>query len=81
MINDFILGLLQSDDYKERVRGEYYFVKEKYEKLHKMIIKREAGKLDFSPARPMEKWKAQAAAMESYLYQLEVGAYMEDIEL
>lgn len=81
MIDDYLLGLLQSDDYKERMRGEYYFVKEKYEKLHKMIIKREAGKLDFSPACPMEQWKAQAAAMGSYLYQLEVRAYMEDIEL
>lgn len=76
-----IIALLESDDYKERAKGEYYFVKDKYEKLHRMIIKREAGKLDFTPNCPMEQWKAQAAAMGQYLYQLEVKAELEDVEL
>ena len=80
-MNDYIAGLLQSDDYKERMRGEYYFVKGKYEKLHRMIVKREAGKLDFKPTLSIEQWKAQASAMGNYLYQLEVAAYTEDIEL
>ena len=60
---DEIVELLKSDDYKERAKGEYYFVRDKYEKLHRMIIKREANKLDFAPNCPMEQWKAQAAAM------------------
>lgn len=78
---DKIIELLKSDSYKERARGEYYFVKDKYEKLHAVIIKREAGKLDFDPNCPLEEWKAQAAAMRAYLYQLEIRACMEDIEL
>ena len=76
-----IIKLLKSDSYKERAKGEYYFVKDKYEKLHNMIIKREAGKLDFDPNCPLEQWKAQAAAMGNYLYQLEIKACMEGVEL
>ena len=78
---DKIIKLLKSDSYKERARGEYYFVKDKYDKLHAMIIKREAGKLDFDPNCPLEEWKAQAAAMRAYLFQLEVKAYMEGVDL
>ena len=76
-----IREFLDSNDYKERAIGEYWFVKDKYEKLHKMIIKREAGKIDFTPNCPMEQWKAQAAAMGAYLYQLEIKAAYEDIDL
>lgn len=78
--NGYIFALLESDDYKDRAKGEYLFVKDKYEKLHRMIIKREAGKLDFTPNCPMEQWKAQAAAMGAYLYQLEIKAELEGIE-
>lgn len=46
-----------------------------------MIIKREAGNLDFEPGSPMEVWKAQAAAMCNYLYQLEVRSEYEGIDL
>ena len=78
---DYIIELLKSDDYKKRAQGEYYFVKDKYTKLHKVIIKREAGKLDFTPNCPIEQWKAQAAAMGQYLYQLEIKAVIEGIDL
>lgn len=80
-MNEQIIKLLNSDDYKERAKGEYAFVKDKYEKLHRMIIKREAGKLTFTPNCPIEQWKAQAAAMGAYLYQLEIKAEIEEIEL
>lgn len=72
-----IFTLLSSENYAARAIGEYLLVKDKYEKLHRIIVKREAGKLDFSPKCTMEQWKAQAAAMGSYLYQLEVKAEME----
>ena len=69
------------DTYAERAIGEYWFVKIKYERLHKMIIKREAGKLDFTPNCSMEQWMAQAAAMGAYLYQLEIKAEIEGVDL
>lgn len=80
-MTDEILNLLRSDDYKDRTRGEYLFVKDKYEKLHRMIVMREAGTLTFKPNCPMEQWKAQAAAMGAYLYQLEIKAEIEGIFL
>lgn len=78
---DEIIELLKSDSYKDRAKGEYWFVKDKYEKLRRVIIIREAGKLDFKPNCPMEQWKAQASAMGQYLYQLEVKAEIEGIDL
>lgn len=78
---DEVYELLRSDDYAERAKGEYMLIKDKYNKLHKMIIKREAGKLTFKPNCPMEQWKAQASAMGAYLYQLEIKAEIEGIEL
>lgn len=80
-MDEKILALLNSADYKERSKGEYLFVKDKYNKLHKMIIKREAGKLDFKPNCSMEQWKAQASAMDMYLYQLEIKAEVEGVDL
>ena len=64
MTFDKIIELLKSDDYRSRAIGEYYFVKDKYNKLH-ANIKRAAGKLDFEPNCPMEQWKSQASAMDN----------------
>lgn len=38
--------MMFSEDYKERFKAEYYQTKIRYDKLHKMIIKYEAGTLD-----------------------------------
>lgn len=76
-----ILKAIDAPDYKTRAIGEYWFVKDKYEKLHAMIVKQEAGKLGFEPNCPMEQWKAQARAMGEYLHQLEIKACIEHIDL
>ena len=81
MTFDKIIEFLKSDDYRSRAIGEYYFVKDKYNKLHSMIIKREAGKLDFEPNCPMEQWKSQASGIGQYLYQLELKAEIEGCSL
>lgn len=78
---DKIIDLLKSEDYKDRAKGEYFLVKDKYEKLHKMIVKREAGTINFEPNCPMWQWRAQAAAMGEYLHQLEIKAEMEGVDL
>ena len=80
-MDENILSLLNSADYKDRAKGEYLFVKDKYNKLHKMIIQREAGTLSFKPNCSMEQWKAQASAMGAYLYQLEIKAEIEGVVL
>lgn len=66
------VDLMLSNDYKDRFRAEYYQTKERYQRLHLMIIKYEAGTLDFQPDCPLELLKRQAKAMGEYLYVLEI---------
>ena len=73
--------LMNSDDYKERFKAEYYQLKYRYQKLHFMILKYEADKLDFKPTCEMELLREQRRAMEKYLHYLELRAVREDIEL
>lgn len=70
-----------SDDYKVRVSLEYSQLKERYDKLHSMIVKYEAGTIAFKPNCPLEILKKQAAAMGQYLYILEVRAEIENIPI
>ena len=79
-LNDTI-ELMTSEDFKDRFKAEYYQTKIRYEKLHKMVVKMEAGTLDFEPACPIDLFRNQLAAMGNYLYILEVRAEIEGIEL
>lgn len=75
------IKLMNSSDYKDRFRAEYYQTKIRYEKLHKTVIKYEAGTLNFTPSCSIELLKAQKRAMGEYLYNLEVRAEIEKIDL
>lgn len=68
-------------DYKERMKNEYHELKTRYEKLHRIVIKAEAGTLDFTLNCPLELLKAQKKAMGEYLHALEVRAEIEGVEL
>lgn len=68
-------------DYKERMKEEYHQLKTRYDKLHKMCIKYEAGTLDFTPNCPLDILKMQKKAMGEYLHCLEVRAQIEEVEL
>ena len=73
--------LMQSDEYKDRFIAEYLQTKIRYDKLHKMIVKYEAGTLDFTPSCDIRILKDQASAMGNYLYALEVRAEIEYISI
>lgn len=75
------IELMNSEDYKDRFKAEYYQTKIRYEKLHRLIIKMEAGTCDFTPSCSLEIHKEQAKYMGMYLYTLEVRAEIEKIEL
>lgn len=75
------IEMMNSGDYKERFRAEYYQTKIRYDKLHKMIIKYEAGTLNFTPSCSIELLKHQKSMMGQYLYDLEVRAEIEKINL
>lgn len=67
--------------YKERMKTEYAELKDKYDKLHRMLVKYDAGKLGFELNCPVQLLRDQAAAMGKYLYILETRALIEDVEL
>lgn len=75
------IQLMNSEDYKDRFKAEYYQTKIRYDKLHKLIIKIEAGTCDFTPSCSLEIHKEQAKYMGMYLHILEVRAEIENIEL
>ena len=75
------IELMGSEDFKERFRAEYFQTKIRYDKLHSMIVKYEAGKLNFTPKCSLDLLKNQAKAMGEYLYVLEIRATIEGINL
>ena len=79
-LNDTV-ELMTSEDYKERFKAEYLQLKIRIEGLRKMLIKWDAGKLDFAPSCPRAVLLTQKRYMEEYINQLEVRAEIEDIEL
>mgnify|MGYP000001388141 FL=1 len=75
------IDLMNSGDYKDRFCAEYYQTKERYNKLHRLIIKLEAKTAEFTPTCSIDLLKKQKAAMGEYLYCLEVRAEIERIDL
>jgi len=75
------IDLMLSDSYKDRFRAEYYQTKIRYDRLHEMIVKYDAGTLDFTPTCEIGLLKDQAQKMGGYLYDLEIRAECEGIEL
>lgn len=75
------IELMNSDDFKERFKAEYYQTRIRYNKLHQMLVKHEAGVLDFTPTCPIAKLQEQKRYMGEYLRCLEVRAAIEGITL
>ena len=73
--------LMESDDYKDRFKAEYYQLRIRYEKLEKMIKSYEDGTLRFAPKCPIAILKMQEEQMKSYLLTLSTRAAIEDIEI
>lgn len=73
--------LMDSEDYKDRFKAEYLQTKIRCEKLHTMLIKLDAGKLEFTPTCPTINLKQQERAMQDYLKTLEIRAVIEGIDL
>ena len=68
-------------EYKLRMIEEYKQLKDRYDKLHRMIVKHDAHVLDFKLNCDIELLKTQASLMGQYLYILEVRAEIEHIDL
>lgn len=75
------IELMNSSDYKERFKAEYLQTKIRYNKLHKMLVKLDAGTLDFKPVCSKAILQEQKRYMGEYLRCLEIRAQIEEIEL
>lgn len=81
--------MMNNADYKERFKAEYFQTKIRYEKLHKMTTKYEAGIMEndaskylgFTPTCPLDLLLSQKRNMGMYLHDLEVRAYLENVPL
>ena len=75
------ITLMQSDDYKDRFKAEYFQTKIRYDKLHKMLIKLDAGTLDFKPTCSKIVLLEQKRHMGEYIRSLQLRAEIEGIDL
>lgn len=75
------IALMQSDYYKDRFKAEYFQTKIRYDKLHKMLIKLDAGTLDFKPTCSKIVLLEQKRHMGEYIRSLQLRAEIEGIDL
>ena len=73
------VALMESNDYKDKFKAEYWQTKMRFDALRKTIVKLDAGTLKLNT--DIRLLREQLSAMESYLYVLEVRAEIEKIEL
>ena len=76
-----IIGLITSQDYKDRMLGEYAELSLRLERLGTMLTRHDNGTLDFEPACPIDLLKNQADIMAQYKNILEERAIFEGIDL
>ena len=79
-LNDTV-KMMNSSDYKERFKAEYWQTKIRYEKLHRMTVKYEAGTLEFEPTCELNLLLEQKKYMGLYLNCMEVRAAVEGVDL
>ena len=75
------INLMNSEDYKERFKGEYAQTLIRLRKLNNMLNKYDEGTLGFTPTCPIYLLRHQSAYMEAYLKTLEERAEYENIDL
>ena len=88
MENNIDIGKLASfkdgnviPEWQVRFKEEYYDLKSRQAKLHKMLVKYDAGTLDFKPTCPVELLRQQEITMNEYMRILEIRAQMEGVVL
>ena len=75
------VDMMNSENYQDRFIAEYWQTKIRYDKLDNIIVKIDAGTLDFEPKCNPDVLREQWSAMNHYLYCLKVRAEQEGISL
>ena len=73
--------MMNSSEYKERFKAEYYQLKIRLSKLESMVETWDAGNLKFTPTCPRDLYDAQMDAMRKYLDVLDERAKLEEVDL
>ena len=73
--------MMNSEDYKERFKAEYYQLLIRYDGLLSMLIKWENNMLGFEPKCSKETLENQVIFMQGYLDILRLRAEIEGIDL
>ena len=73
--------MMNSSEYKERFKAEYYQLKIRLSKLESMVEKWDKGELDFTPTCHRELYDVQMDAMRKYLDVLDERAKLEEVDL
>ena len=79
-LNDTV-EMMNSKDYKERFKAEFYQLLIRLDSLTSMIIKWENNMLDFEPKCSKETLENQVIFMKGYVDILLLRAKMEEIDL
>ena len=75
------IELMESKNYKERFKAEYYQLENRIEGLSNMLEKYKNGALDFTPKCSYDLLKGQLKAMKLYASYLKERAIIEEVEL
>lgn len=75
------IDMMVSDDYVERFKAEFYQLRERKNKLQKMIRAYDKGELDFEPKCSIDLLTWQLKTMQEYEYILKRRAEIEGVEL
>lgn len=75
------IWMMQSDNYQERFKAEYYQTAIRMGKLFQIITHYSDGSLDFKPKTPLIILQKQWQSMNEYLEILKARAEIEGIDL
>ena len=78
---EMTIDLMNSEDYKDRFKGEYAQTLIRVRKLNNMLNKYDEGTLDFIPTCPIYLLRNQSAYMQAYLKAMKEIAEYENIDL
>ena len=73
--------MMNSEDFKERFKAEYYQLSIRLYSLTSMLIKWENNMLDFEPKCSKETLENQLLFMQGYMAILRLRAQIEEIDL
>ena len=73
--------LMVSKNYKDRFKAEYYQTQIRRDKLAKMLLDYNSGKLEFVPVSSIALLNTQLNCMNTYLDILQMRAITEEIDL